>query len=267
MNDLQRYYERNEERLINKWHHYFDIYDRHFSRFRGTEVHVVEFGVWHGGSLQMWKDYFGDKCRIYGVDINPNCKEVEEDRVEVFIGSQADRKFLRQLAKDIPRMDIVIDDGGHTMRQQKRTFQEIYPHVSENGVYLCEDVSTSYWAMYGGWLRLPTTFMEYSKRLIDRLNAWHIEPKWYYFGGLPPFGLKVSEFTRTTNSMSFYDSVVVFEKGRREPPVDSYTGNKMLELYQTPWKKRLSGWAHRRRQRHPGQEGQPLGSDAQKKGE
>ena len=86
MNDLERYFRENTGRLIQKWHHYFEIYDRHLARFRGTEVHVLEFGVAQGGSMQMWKHYFGPRCRIYGVDKNPACKAVEEERVEVFIG-------------------------------------------------------------------------------------------------------------------------------------------------------------------------------------
>lgn len=58
MNDLQRYFESNEKRLIHRWTHYFDIYDHHFSRFCNTDVHVLEIGAYHGGSLQMWRDYF-----------------------------------------------------------------------------------------------------------------------------------------------------------------------------------------------------------------
>jgi hypothetical protein len=53
--DLERFFTENQGRHIHKWKHYFEIYERHFSRFRGAEVHVVEFGVAQGGSLQMWK--------------------------------------------------------------------------------------------------------------------------------------------------------------------------------------------------------------------
>ncbi|NTU94604.1 MAG: class I SAM-dependent methyltransferase, partial [Bacteroidales bacterium] len=121
MNDLEKYFTENTGRLIHKWMHYFEVYDHHFSRFRGTDVHILEFGIFQGGSLQMWKDYFGPDCRIYGIDINPMCKNLEEDRVEIFIGDQEDRTFLKSLAAKIPRIDILIDDGGHTMKQQIAT--------------------------------------------------------------------------------------------------------------------------------------------------
>lgn len=119
MNDLENYFYNNNKRLIHKFDHYFEIYDRHFSKFRGKEVNVLEIGVSHGGSLQMWKEYFGQKCNIYGIDIFPKCKEFEEENIKIFIGSQSDRSFLQNVCEQIPKIDIIIDDGGHTMEQQK----------------------------------------------------------------------------------------------------------------------------------------------------
>src|SRR2546423_442947 len=57
-----------------KWRHSFDFYDRHFSKFVGREVHVVEIGIYSGGSLAMWRHYFGDGAHIYGVDIEEACR-------------------------------------------------------------------------------------------------------------------------------------------------------------------------------------------------
>src|SRR6478735_7675915 len=102
MNDLEQHFRSNTGRLIHKWDHYFEIYERHFSRFRGTEVVVVEFGVSHGGSLQMWKKYFGPKAKIIGIDINPACKALEEEQIEVIIGSQEDKSFLASLRERVP---------------------------------------------------------------------------------------------------------------------------------------------------------------------
>ena len=116
MNDLEKIFKENKGGMIHKWIHFFEVYDRHFSRFRDTEVNIVEFGVSQGGSIQMRKDYFGSQAKIYGVDINPHCKTLEEEQVQIFIGDQEDRDFLRSLAKQIPKVDIFIDDGGHTMR-------------------------------------------------------------------------------------------------------------------------------------------------------
>jgi hypothetical protein len=215
MNDLEKYFNENTGRILHKWKHYFDIYDRHFSRFRGTDVHVVEFGVFQGGSSRMWKQYFGPKAKIYGVDINPHCKQLEEDQVEILIGDQEDRQFLKSLTEKIPRIDILIDDGGHMMRQQINTFEELFPHVDKNGVYLCEDMHTSYWPAWRGGYKKHGTFVEYSKNFIDYINAWH---------SVQPDKLSVSEFTRSAHSLHYYDSILVIEKRPIEKPYDIKTG-------------------------------------------
>jgi 23S rRNA U2552 (ribose-2'-O)-methylase RlmE/FtsJ len=90
MNDLEQYFRQNNDRLIYKWIHYFDIYERHFARFRNKEMTILEIGVSQGGSLQMWKNYFGPKAKIYGIDVNPKCKDLEEENIKIFIGSQSD---------------------------------------------------------------------------------------------------------------------------------------------------------------------------------
>ena len=223
MNDLEKYALENERRLLFKWQHYFDIYDRHFARFRGTDVHVLEFGVFQGGSLQMWKDYFGPQSQLFGVDINPECRRLEEDQVRIFTGNQEDRRFLKSLAKEIPRIDILIDDGGHTMRQQIATFEELFPHISPNGIYLCEDLHTSYWRQWGGGFRRRGTFVEYSKQCIDWLNAWHSRQ---------PSRLPVTQFTRSVDSLHYYDSVLVIEKLPRKKPFVVRSGIPSIPEYQ-----------------------------------
>ena len=215
MNDLQLYFESNDRRLIHKWTHYFEIYDRHFSRFRGTDVHLVEIGVYHGGSLQMWRDYFGPNAKIIGIDIDPRCKEFEEEGIEIIIGNQEDRNFLANLREKLPRIDILLDDGGHTVRQQIVSFEELFSHVSENGVYLCEDLHTSYWSEYGGGFRYSESFIEYSKKLIDSLNAWHSKD---------PGSFRVTDFTRSAYSMDYYGSILVIEKRPVAVPRDRMTG-------------------------------------------
>lgn len=213
-NPLEDYFRNNRKHIIHKWTHYFDVYHRHFQRFVGKECVVLEIGVSQGGSLQMWKHYFGMQAKIYGVDILPECKQFEEDQIEIFIGSQADREFLRELKTKIPLIDILIDDGGHTMKQQISTFEELFGHISPNGIYLCEDTHTSYWKEYGGGYQKPGTFIEYTKTLIDQLHAYYqFERK-----------NSATEFSKTADSIHFYDSIIVVEKAPRQPLVTFKTG-------------------------------------------
>lgn len=237
MNDLQRYFEQNTGNLIHKWMHYFDIYQRHFERFRGTDVHILEIGVFHGGSLQMWKSYFGDKAKIFGVDINPLCKRLEEDQIKIFIGDQADKTFLRWLRREIPRIDVLIEDGGHEMAQQINTFEVMYPHITPSGIYLCEDIHTSYLKEYGGGYRKRGTFIEYSKNLIDYLHAWHC-------GKIERLG--VSDFTRSTYALHYYNCILVIEKKPIDKPYHRRTGKRIIPSMSTSfpaplWKRAMRG--------------------------
>ncbi|HUF74646.1 MAG TPA: class I SAM-dependent methyltransferase, partial [Longimicrobiales bacterium] len=196
-NPLREYFEHNPGRLMHKWLHYFDIYHRHFAVYRDRPVTVVEVGVYHGGSLQMWKHYFGAQARVIGVDIDPACKALEEDRIEIHIGDQGDGEFLARLCSEIGEFHVCIDDGGHLMRQQITTFEHMFPKLATGGTYLVEDLHTSYWPDWGGgykrsaaWLGLgkPRTFIEYAKDFIDAINAWHSrDPKRHV----------VSDFTRS----------------------------------------------------------------------
>jgi SAM-dependent methyltransferase len=193
----------NDQRIIHKWKHYFPAYERHFAKFVNTDVTFLEIGCFRGGSLQMWKRFLGPHARIVGIDIDPNCASLEEDQIKIRIGDQSDHTFLASLVDEFGPFDVVLDDGSHIMAHIKASFDFLYPRVSRNGVYFVEDLHTAYWDEYGGGLRRDGSFIEFCKNLIDDLNAD------FSRGTLAP-----SEFTRSTLSMHFYDSLCVFEKGR-----------------------------------------------------
>jgi cephalosporin hydroxylase len=186
---------------------------------------MIEIGIFNGGSLKMWKDYFGPKATIVGVDINPGCKKYEEPGIEIVIGDQADPKFLQELSNRYPNFSVVIDDGGHRMDQQITTLEELYLPMHNDGVYLCEDTHTSYMPAFGGGHQKLNTFIEYTKKLIDQLNAFHVEENEY---------LAQNYFTQATDSIHFYDSVVVIEKKSRTKPDQVVYGNQAEFTYVAP---------------------------------
>lgn len=217
---LLDFFENKPHRMIHKWMHYFEIYERHFSQFRDKPMSMLEFGVLHGGSLQMWKYYFGQQAKIYGVDINPRCAELAEEQIEILYGDQENRESLRDICRKLPKFDIILDDGGHTMVQQVITFEETWSHLKEGGIYLCEDLHTSYWPAFGGGFRLPHTFVEYTKQLIDQLNAWYSQEA----------QLRVDPFTRSTFAVHYYDSIVVIEKRAMVAPHARMKGTPSFPL-------------------------------------
>jgi SAM-dependent methyltransferase len=210
--------------VANKWVQYFDVYYRYFAKYAGKEVHFLEVGVQSGGSIELWKAFFGPGLHYYGVDINPYTKPLFESqgppRIKVFVGSQSDRAFWQsQVLPNVPKLDIVLDDGGHTMEQQIVTFEEIYKHVKPEGIYVVEDCATSYNGGYGGGYRKPNTWIEYSKSLID--TALHAD----YFNN----GINRTSVTESTMSIAYYDQMVVFEKGSHTPAGTVQAGNAEME--------------------------------------
>lgn len=201
INPLREYFQDHKDgHGIWKWEHYFEIYHRHFSRFIGQKVDVLEIGIYSGGSLEMWRSYFGEKSHIYGVDIEEACKTYENDHVSVFIGDQADRAFWRTFRKNVEGIDILIDDGGHTPQQQQVTLEEMLRHIRPGGVYLCEDVHGSF-----------NRFSAFSAGLVHDLNCMNIIP------GAPNPTSAVSGFQSSIHSIHFYPYVVVIEKHRARP--------------------------------------------------
>lgn len=224
MSQLQEYFENNTDNCIHKWLHYFDIYEFWFKKYVGKPVVILEIGVYQGGSLKMWRDYFGEQAQIYAIDINPDCKQFETENTHIFIGSQEDREFLREVRSRIPKLDILIDDGGHTMNQQIVSFEELYGHIKSNGIYLCEDLHTSYFKHYGGGYKNPNSFIEYSKNFIDSLNAWHSMEKEFEIDGI----------TRTAYSLHYYDSVFIIQKKIMSPPKAELRGEIIIPIEDFP---------------------------------
>ncbi len=222
-NQLLKSFQQNKGRQIYKWLHYFDVYDTHFKPYRGKKITVVEFGVLHGGSLQMWKKYFGRKARIIGIDIEPRCNEFEEKRIEIFIGDQTDRTFLQKLKKEVGPIDIIIDDGGHVMKQQITTFEEMWPGLKAGGKYAVEDLHTSYWKTYGGGYKKPGTFIEFAKDLLDQQNAWQTQER-KSEQTKSAKQLHVNAYTKTIKAIHSYSSLIVFDKASITKPYDDQTG-------------------------------------------
>jgi hypothetical protein len=199
---------------IHKWYQYFSAYETHFARFRNRHVTIFEIGVGEGGSLQQWRDYFGPFAIIVGIDIYPRCKQVEESQIHIRIGSQDDLEFLAKVIAEFGHPDIVIDDGSHFQPHINATFDFLFPLVAKNGVYLVEDLHAAYWSNLGGGLRRQGSFIERAKGCVDEMHA-------EYTGGAMP---RSTVGDRTT-SITFYDSIVVFEIGEYRVKGHGMTGN------------------------------------------
>jgi hypothetical protein len=206
----QAFYE-NDGPLVHKWRHYLSIYDHHFSHFRccNDQLRLLEIGVSHGGSLHLWRQYFGPDAVLFGIDIDARCAKLNGRSGEVRIGSQADREFLRSVVGEMGGVDVVIDDGSHISSHQRISFETLFPLLNTPGMYICEDLHTAYWrGKYEGGFRRRSTFIEFAKDMVDDIHAdFHRRRH-----------SSLTNAHRLVGGIHFYNSMVVLEKRPQNPP-------------------------------------------------
>ena len=187
------------------------MYERHLEKFVNREVRVCEIGVYSGGSLDMWRHYLGEGCRIYGIDIEPACKCYDNEFVKIFVGDQADRVFWKKFRAEAPPLDVVIDDGGHAVEQQIVTLEETLPYLRPGGVYICEDV-------HG----ISHEFAHYVNGIALNLNAaWDFQ---YHADHDRAISVTASSFQSAIRSVCLYPFAVVIE--RSDAPIPELTSSK-----------------------------------------
>ncbi len=220
----------NRNRETFKCHNYFPVYERHFASWKNRSLVFMEIGVDKGGSLQMWQRYFGPMAKIIGIDINPECKKLEQPGIFIRIGDQSSPEFLQSVIDEFGAPDIVLDDGSHHMKHISATFNYLYPKQHKNALYMVEDLCTCYWEEYGGGIDRQESFITITKNLIDSLNADHSR------GAITP-----DSFTRQTFAIACYDGIIVFEKGDVWRKECCRTGGKPAHGFRSLLKKIFSG--------------------------
>ena len=187
----------------------------------GKEITFVEVGVLHGGSLFMWREYFGKKARIIGIDLHPAAKELEKHGFEIYIGSQSDINFWRNFFSKIGKIDILLDDGGHGNVQQIVTLSEAIHNTNDDGTIVIEDTHTSYLKKFGNPSKY--SFINYSKYLIDVINSRFSDIK----------VIKNNNFKNKIYSISFYESIVaikIYSKKSIETTLLKNNENEMFKV-------------------------------------
>ncbi|WP_299597025.1 class I SAM-dependent methyltransferase [uncultured Tateyamaria sp.] len=208
--DLLEIYAEGADELVHKWHHYLPIYDRYFAPWRDRPLRFLEIGVSKGGSLSMWRRYFGAEAVIFGIDIDENCRAYDGIAGQVRIGSQADTGFLNDVVAEMGGVDVVLDDGSHVMEHIKASLDALLPQVTDGGIYMIEDLHTAYWPSWGGGVRAQDNFFNQIRTMIDDMHHW------YHQNGQQHPHL-AAHFT----SIHIHDSICVLEKQTPQRPTHS----------------------------------------------
>ena len=203
----------NKGLIVHKWHHYIPIYNDYFSQFKDKKIKFLEIGVGKGGSLKMWRKFFGKNAIIFGIDINPECKEFSSKTEEVRIGSQIDKKFLKSVIEEMGGVDIILDDGSHHMDHIPETLKFLYPYLNYNGIYMIEDLHSSYWKKYGGGYKSKKNFFNFIKDLTDDIHHWYHSKN-----------IKYPMISKDCSGIFVHDSIVVLKKDKVYRPTHSKIG-------------------------------------------
>ena len=129
-------------------HDYLRTYERHVVWMRDLPVKVLELGVLNGASLKVWRDFF-PLGEIIGADYSPERAKQAGERIAIEIGDCGDPAFLRPLAEKHGPFDLIVDDASHIWKHQQDAFETLFPHLKPGGIYILEDIHTSYIPRYG----------------------------------------------------------------------------------------------------------------------
>lgn len=234
-------YYNHTQNVSDKWSNYFDIYDEFFSRFIELNANVLEIGIQNGGSLQILNKYLKN-AKIFGVDINPKVLDLcLEENILIHNFDITDEVTLKETFKNIT-FDIVIDDGSHTSSDIITAFKLLFPKLKPGGIYLIEDLHTSYWSSHGGAYLHEGSAIEFFKKFIDLLNFYHIkDPHFNEKITLPDFYI-----LQWLQSINFQDSVIVISKCTlpRNTPYKRVIVGNIEPVTAVLEEAKIEGWYH-----------------------
>ena len=184
-------------------HGFIEIYDRYFSHLKDQKINILEIGIERGDSLRMWREYFTN-ASICAIDLHD--RNISVDNTDILIGDQSDYSFLEIIVKKYKKFDVIIDDGSHQSKHIISSFNFLFNYIADNGLYIIEDLQTSYQPRYGGSrfnLRKKNSSMNFIKSLTDSINYEHKDKPFF----------KKNIFDGFVKSVHFYQNIVFVTKG------------------------------------------------------
>ena len=196
MNKIKELFDKSKFKS-SKYKKYFKNYEDILGNFKNQDVTMIEIGVQNGGSLKIWQEFFGPNSKIIGVDLNPKCKKFEDKNIKIYIGSQSSETFWTKLFNEEGKVDIIIDDGGHTNYQQIITAINCIPNIKDGGMLITEDIHASYLKRFNNPSKF--SFINFVKKTIDDINS--------LFPGIKKFKFSLNKYIY---SIQNFESMVVF---------------------------------------------------------
>ena len=197
--------------LSDKWEQYIPIYEAEFrARLEhGAPISLLEIGVQNGGSLEVWHELLPPHSRVVGMDKDERCRALKlSEGIELHIGDATQQAFVNGALGET-LFDVIIDDGSHRSNDIIASFDLLLGRLKPGGIYIVEDLHTSYWPAFGGGFRAEGSSIEWAKDLIDAVNADHIEDTLKLrredLAQLRAFNTQIAR-------IAFFDSMLVVQK-------------------------------------------------------
>lgn len=119
-------------------------YEQEFFKYKNKKITFLEVGIRSGGSMKLWSEYFTNCKQIIGIDVDESVivdqfKNIE--KVQYYFSDA----YTQTIADKIPKLDIFLDDGPHTLESQLDAIHYYLPKVKSGGLFLIEDVQEEEW--------------------------------------------------------------------------------------------------------------------------
>ena len=134
----------------NTSHSYLPLYQQLLESKKETAKNVLEVGIYAGGSIKLWSDFFTN-ATVYGIDIisiNDIWEEIKnKENIVLYTSKNAyneDFFIANFLYKNI-KCDFMLDDGPHTL-ESMILFIKLYSQImTDDGILIIEDVQNIEW--------------------------------------------------------------------------------------------------------------------------
>jgi len=202
-------------------HTYQYAYGTYLPRFRNKHVNFLEIGLGCGmgfgvgKSIELWKSYFPN-LTLHMMEYNAQCAEEFRSKVDkLYIGDQSDPKTLNSIGMEGGPFDIIVDDGGHSRKQQLTSLIELWKYVKPNGgIYVLEDTVTAFLSLFNDNKDSSFDFLVdnmklfYDPTYIATLTGSDIYKSMYEI----PANKTLVDFHKSLLSIDCYRGVCVFVK-------------------------------------------------------
>lgn len=233
---LREIFDAHERLSSDKWKTYFKTYDDHFVQLRESPVTLLEIGVQNGGSLEIWGKFFPNAERIIGCDIDEKCRDLifEDNRIKVFIGDANSTDVRKAIIADTPAFDIIIDDGSHVVHDVIQSFANYFPYLKVGGIFVIEDLHTSYWDPFGGGSDMTLSSMGFFKLLADVVNKefWRDERPGFNLlqNYVTKYGIELNDLNLNIDEICFANSMCLIRKAAHDTANTRHITGKIFSV-------------------------------------